>query len=146
MLWKNLCECPDIGGNPELHHISVHCSPPSGVNVLSSCAPTTTPSPHAAGQPAKTPPPLYGVGRGASSRANTCLGSATATTPSLDPAASCMLDQYLVCVTACSWGRMVLEMHRGLEHFNFSCLPPKDISDMPNPWHARAQSSLHPAA
>jgi hypothetical protein len=40
-------------------------------------------------------------------------------TPSLDPAAANML---LACVAACGWGKVVLEMHSGVQRFEFSCL------------------------
>ncbi len=98
-------------------------------------------------QPANTPPPPYGVERGDSSSANTCLGSATTTiaSPCLDPAASRMLEQYLACVAACGWGRVVFETRAGRERFDFSCRPPNDISDTPIPSRARTQGSRRTA-
>jgi hypothetical protein len=78
----------------------------------------------------------------------TCLGSvATPTapaTPSLDPAASHMLHQYLACVAARSWGKVVLETHDGVQRFDFSCQPSPTTYDAPRPraHMLRAASSL----
>ncbi len=89
----------------------------------------------------------YGVERGDSSSTNTCLGSATATTatPRLDPAASRMLEQYLACVAARCWGRVVFETRRGLECFDFSCRPPNNILATPHPPHVRVWRSQRTA-
>jgi hypothetical protein len=95
-------------------------------------------------QPAPTHPSPYGLQRGASSSVNTCLGSAAVTTasPSLDPAASRMLEQYLACVALHGWGRLVFETCRGQEHFCLSCQPSNNTSDAPRPSRARAYDSL----
>jgi hypothetical protein len=80
---------------------------------------------------------------------NTCLGSAATTaTPSLDPAASRMLDQYLACVAACDWGKVVFETRTGLEHFDFSCRTSNSTPDEARPpWsESPGQVTLcHPA-
>jgi hypothetical protein len=94
-------------------------------------------------QPANPPPPPSGVERRVSSSADTCLGSANATiaSPRLDPATSRMLEQYLACIAARGWGRVVFEMHAGRERFDFSCRPPNDILATPISPRARAQGS-----
>jgi hypothetical protein len=112
--WRNVkvSPAPQCSATPSLgggclfqlcshHYPSVH-SPSCGRVEMKG-----QPASLQARQPATTPPPPYGVESGASSIPNTCLGSAATitTTPSLDPTASRMLDQYLACVAACSRGR-----------------------------------------
>jgi hypothetical protein len=63
-----------------------------------------------------TPPPVQGL--------TTCQGTANTTaTPSLDPTAANLLQQYLSCVTARGWCKVVLETRGGLQRFDFSCQP-----------------------
>jgi hypothetical protein len=83
--------------------------------------------------PATTPTPPYGVERGPiSSSGVTCLGSdttITTATPSLDPAASRMLQHYLAYIAAHGQCRMVFEMPGGVERFDFFCRPSNPTSD-----------------
>jgi hypothetical protein len=81
-----------------------------------------------------------------------CQGSAATTaTPSLDPAATILLQQYMACVTACGWCRVIFRTRGGLQHFNFSCQPsPMSSLRAPRMCRAnmqrRAQESLRRAA
>jgi hypothetical protein len=62
------------------------------------------------------PPPVQGI--------TTCQGSAVTTaTPSLDPAAAILLQQYMASVTAHGWCRIAFEMRGGIQHFDFSFQP-----------------------
>jgi hypothetical protein len=60
----------------------------------------------------------------------TCLGSAATTTtttpPSLDPVTSYMLYQYLACVAARSWARLVFGTCGRVERFGLSSQPSKN--------------------
>jgi hypothetical protein len=91
-----------------------------------------------------TTPPVQGM--------STCQGSAVTTaTPSLDPAAAMLLQQYMACVTARGWCRVVFETRGGFQHFDFSCQPsPTSSPRAPRKRRAnarrRAQESLRRAA
>jgi hypothetical protein len=67
------------------------------------------------------------------SNSYTYLGLVTTTTaaPSLESAASRMLDHYLACVAGHSWENMVSETHREQECLNFSCKPSTATADVP---------------
>jgi hypothetical protein len=92
-------------------------------------------------QPTTTPTPPYGVEKGPSSSKVTCQGSDNTTTapPTLDPAASRMLELYLACVAARGWCRMVLETRCGAERFDFSSRPTNTTSN-------NSPCGQHPAA
>jgi hypothetical protein len=82
----------------------------------------------------------------------TCQGSAATTaTPSVEPSAAILLQQYLGCVTARGWCRVAFETRSGLQHFDFSCQPsPTSSPCTPRKRRAharrRAQESLRRAA
>jgi hypothetical protein len=62
-----------------------------------------------------TPPPVHGP--------TTCKGSAATATPSLDPTAASLLQQYLACVSARGWCKVAFETSGGFQRFEFSCEP-----------------------
>jgi hypothetical protein len=56
-----------------------------------------------------TPPPVQGL--------TTCHGSAVTATPSLDPTAASLLQQYLACVSDRGWCKVVFETSVGFQRF-----------------------------
>ncbi len=78
-----------------------------------------------------SPPPVQGI--------TTCQGSAATATPSLDPAAAALLQQYLACISTRGWCKVVFETRGGVQRFDFSC-EPSPTSSQRAPWKRRANA------
>jgi hypothetical protein len=57
-----------------------------------------------------------------------------------------MLSQYLACIAAHGWARLVFETHGGAKRFDFSCRPSYSTPDLPRLLCAQNQNSTCPAA